>query len=93
MLKPEDRVRRVLDMHDPACLKAIDDILLGKALDKMPIVYPLDSRIYSITGAASQLGLCRKSVYNLIHAGELAAIKVGGRYRVSGQAIREFRMN
>ena len=51
---------------------------------------PLPERLFSVTQVAEYLGKKPISVYRLIRARKLRAIKTGGVWRVSEIALREF---
>jgi excisionase family DNA binding protein len=48
------------------------------------------NRIYSSREAARYLGVNRRTVVKLIHAGELKGKLIRGNYRIPGQSIMEY---
>jgi len=49
--------------------------------------YPADMKFLTIFEAAAIMRVSKRTVYRLVHAGDLEAIKVGGSYRIPDQAI------
>lgn len=90
MLTDRDRTRLILDAPKEQ-LSKIDQILLCKTKEenicalKNPCL-----KTYSISDAARELNICRKSVYKLIHEGALKTIKLGNRCRISNLSIMEY---
>ena len=46
-----------------------------------------DLRLLTVSEVADRVRLSRMTVYRLIHAGELPALKLGGSYRISQTAL------
>jgi excisionase family DNA binding protein len=51
------------------------------------ISYPAHMRFLTVFEAAAIMRVSKRTVYRLVHAGELEAIKVGGSYRIPNQAV------
>lgn len=49
-----------------------------------------DKLLYKIPEVASYLSLSRTTVYELVRAGKLPSVRVGGSRRVLGQDLRRF---
>jgi excisionase family DNA binding protein len=49
--------------------------------------YPAGMRFLTVFEADSIMRVSKRTVYRLIHAGELGAIKVCGSYRIPDQAV------
>lgn len=49
-----------------------------------------DKLLYKIPEVASYLSLSRTTVYELVRAGKLPSVRVGGSRRVLGQDLRHF---
>jgi excisionase family DNA binding protein len=47
-------------------------------------------QFHTINEVAGVLRIGRTSVYRLIDTGELAAVRVGGSWRISAEALREY---
>ena len=47
-------------------------------------------RLLTVAEVADRVRLSKMSVYRLIHAGQLPALKLGGSYRVSQTALTRF---
>lgn len=45
---------------------------------------------YSVNEAAEALGVCRQTVYDLIHSSSFPALKVGGRWKISAELLAEW---
>ena len=43
--------------------------------------------VFTILEVAEQLSLSRRTIYNLIRAREIPAIKIGGQYRIPADAL------
>ena len=90
MLSDRDRTRLLLDAPKEQ-LSKIDQILLGKNKEEnIGVQKELCLKTYSISDAAKELNICRKSVYKLIHEGALKPIKLGNRSRISNLSIMEY---
>ena len=90
MLSDRDRTRLLLDAPKEQ-LSKIDQILLGKTKEEsISVQKELCLKTYSISDAAKELNICRKSVYKLIHEGALKPIKLGNRSRISNLSIMEY---
>ena len=49
--------------------------------------YPADTRFLTIFEVATIMRVSKRTVYDLVHAGDLEAIKIGGSYRIPDQAV------
>jgi len=66
--------------HDPAAIDRLRDLLDA---DGRPAAYTVDA-------FAARVGLSPKAVRNAITRGELDAVKRGGRWIISGQAVERW---
>ena len=89
MLKDRERTRLLLDAPDEKLAK-IDDILLGRKSADPKTARMTNLKTFSVTEAAKQLNLCRKSVYKLIKSGLLKTIPFGNRFRIANNAIEDY---
>jgi excisionase family DNA binding protein len=49
---------------------------------------PADTRFLTIFEAAAIMRVSKRTVYRLVHAGDLEAVKVGGSFRIPDHAVR-----
>lgn len=49
-----------------------------------------NERVYKPAEVAEQFACSERMILNLIYSGELAAFKVGNRYRITDAAIKEY---
>jgi len=73
----------------PTQLGKIDAVLLGKDAVAGNRVFE-SKKTYSVTQAADELGISRKSVYKLVKEARLKIIPFGNHFRISDQAIRDY---
>ena len=88
LLTDRERTRLLLDAT-PTQLEKIDAVLLGRDLAPVKVV-PLSKKTYSVTRAADELGISRKSVYKLVKENLLKATPFGNHFRISEQAIQDY---
>lgn len=50
-------------------------------------------RLFTVAEVASIMRVSKMTVYRLIHAGDLAAVRVGRAFRVSEAAVHDFLRN
>lgn len=58
------------------------------ALPEMP--GGIQKLTYSVDEAAEALGVCRQTVYTLIHSSSFPSLKVGGRWKISAELLAEW---
>jgi excisionase family DNA binding protein len=56
----------------------------------MNLVQQRDPILVSVNSAAAMLGISRPTIYKLLNAGALRAVKSGGRTLIPMQALREY---
>ena len=88
LLTDRERTRLLLDAT-PTQLEKIDAVLLGKVLTPAKTA-PLSKKTYSVTKAADELGMSRKSVYKLVRENLLKATPFGNHFRISEQALQDY---
>lgn len=88
LLSDRERTRLLLDAT-PTQLERIDAVLLGKDLTSAKAV-PLSKKTFSVTKAADELGISRKSVYKLVKENLLKTTPFGNHFRISEQAIQDY---
>lgn len=49
-----------------------------------------EHKVYTVTEVADILKVSNKTVYNIIHAGDLHAVWVRGQVRITSQALEHF---
>ncbi|HEY1969745.1 MAG TPA: helix-turn-helix domain-containing protein [Pseudonocardia sp.] len=52
--------------------------------------FPLDEPLLTITEVAAALRVSKMTIYRLVHAGELPAIRIGKSFRVQESALRDY---
>ncbi len=50
----------------------------------------MGGRWWAVAQIAAELGVCKMTVYRLIHAGEIEAVKVGKSYRVADDKFKQY---
>lgn len=50
----------------------------------------MGARWWTVAQIADELGLCKMTVYRLIHAGDIEAVKVGKSYRVTDGNFKKY---
>lgn len=73
----------------PTQLRLIDAVLMGKELTATK-ESPMPKKTYSVTKAADELGISRKSVYKLVKENLLKTTPFGNHFRISEQAIQDY---
>lgn len=48
------------------------------------------AKLYSVKEAQNYLGVCDETIYRYIKSGKLKAVRVGGLWRISSEALEEF---
>ncbi len=57
------------------------------------ICYIQDKEIFTVSETARYLTVCPKTVYKLMHTGQLRFIMIGSRYKIEASAICEYLAN
>lgn len=59
----------------------------GSAADRRPLS---EVKLLTVAEVAGVMRVSKMTVYRLVHAGELPAVRVGRSYRVSEQAVHDY---